>query len=156
RRPDIDRLLQLAFPGHAFPDDFADLVFARTEGSPLFVADLLRYLRERAVLTDSSGRWSLAGGVPDLHRELPESIRSMIQRKLEPLHEDDRPLLAPASVQGHEFDSAVLAGALALDAADVEERLQVLDRVHGLVRLVRESEFPDHTLTLRHAFVHVL
>jgi predicted ATPase len=43
-----------------------------------------------------------------------------------------------------------------LDTAEVEERLQVLDRVHGLVRPVREYEFPDHTLTLRHAFVHAL
>jgi predicted ATPase len=33
---------------------------------------------------------------------------------------------------------------------------QALDRAHGLVRLVREYEFPDRTLTLRYAFVHVL
>jgi adenylate cyclase len=38
----------------------------------------------------------------------------------------------------------------------VEERLQVLDRVHGLVRLVRESAFPDRAPTQRYAFVHVL
>jgi hypothetical protein len=29
----------------------AALVHARTEGSPLFMADLLRYLRDRQVLT---------------------------------------------------------------------------------------------------------
>src|SRR5262249_27137967 len=40
--------------------------------------------------------------------------------------------------------------------AAVEERLQVLDRVHNLVRLVREHELPDRTLNLRCAFVHVL
>ena len=32
----------------------------------------------------------------------------------------------------------------------------MLERVHGLVRLVREQEFPDGTLTLRYGFVHVL
>src|SRR5262249_47818609 len=64
--------------------------------------------------------------------------------------------LAAASVQGHEFDSAAVAGAMVLDPAEVEERLQHLDRVHNLVRLVREHEFPDRTLTLRYAFVHVL
>ena len=42
------------------------------------------------------------------------------------------------------------------DPADVEERLQRLDRVHGLVRLLREDEFADRTLTLRYSFVHVL
>jgi predicted ATPase len=152
----IEQYLALAFPEHNFPADFADLILARTEGNPLFMVDLLRYLRERGVVAESGGQWSLMRALPDLWRELPESVRSMIQRKLERLGEADRRLLAAASVQGYEFDSTIVAGALGLDAADVEERLQVLDRVHGLVRLVREYEFPDHTLTLRYAFVHAL
>ena len=80
----------------------------------------------------------------------------MIQRKIDQLGEEDRRLLVAASVQGSEFDSAVVAQALALDAADVEERLEGLERVHAFVRLVREHEFPDRTLTLRYRFVHVL
>jgi serine/threonine protein kinase/predicted ATPase len=155
-RADVDRYLALAFPGHAFSDDFAELVYSRTEGSPLFLVDLLRYLRERGVISESGGRWSLARELPDLRRECPGSVRGMIERKLDRLEAGDRRLLAAAAVQGPEFDSAVVAAALNQDAADVEERLQVLDRVHGLVRLVRESEFPDRTLTLRYAFVHAL
>ncbi|MCI0458902.1 MAG: protein kinase [Gemmataceae bacterium] len=155
-RADIDRYLALAFPGHALPADFAELIHARTEGSPLFMVDLLRYLRERGVIAESGGRWSLAQELPDLRQELPESARVVIQRKLDRLDDVDRWLLAVASVQGHEFDSAAVAGAISLGAAEVEERLQVLDHVHGLVRQVREYEFPDGTLTLRYAFVHVL
>jgi adenylate cyclase len=155
-RPDIERYLDLAFPGHAFPADFADLVLSRTEGNALFMADLLRFLREHGVVAEMDGRWSLARPLPDLWRELPGSIRGMIQRKLERLSDDDRRLLAAAAVEGHEFDSTAVAGALELGAAEVEERLQILDRVHGLVRLVREYEFPDRVLTLRYAFVHVL
>jgi adenylate cyclase len=153
---EIQAYLELAFPHHAFPPDFADLIYARTEGSPLFLVDLLRYLRERGVIAEVAGRWSLVQDLPDLRRELPSSVRSMIQRKLDRLEEEDRALLAAASVQGHEFDSAVVAGALGLHAAEVEERLQTLDRVHGLVRSVREHEFPDRTLTVRYIFVHIL
>src|SRR5262249_22134630 len=68
----------------------------------------------------------------------------------------DRRLLSVASVQGYEFDSGVVARVLDLDAADVEEQLEALDRVHALVRLRREQEFPDGTLVLRYQFVHVL
>src|SRR5207249_2295221 len=46
--------------------------------------------------------------------------------------------------------------ALMLDPAHVEEQLEGLERVHAFVRLVREHEFPDWTLTLRYRFVHVL
>src|SRR5581483_5620678 len=101
-------------------------------------------------------QWRLARDLPDLRRELPESVRSTIQQQLERLDDGDRRLLTGGSVEGPEFDSAVVAGALSLNAAEVEERLQVLDRVHGLVRRVREAEFPDRTLTVRYAFVHVL
>jgi predicted ATPase len=45
---------------------------------------------------------------------------------------------------------------LGLDAAEVEEQFEGLERVHAFVRLVREQEFPDWTLTLRYRFVHVL
>ena len=47
----------------------------------------------------------------------------MIQRKIDQLGEDDRRLLVAASVQGYEFDSAVVARVLERDAAQVEERL---------------------------------
>jgi predicted ATPase len=155
-RPDLDRYLALEFPGHGFPEQFAALVHARTEGSPLFMADLLRYLRDRQVLTPEQGRWTLRESVPDLLRDLPESVRGMIQRKIDQLGDDDRRLLVAASVQGNEFDSAVVARVLGRDAAEVEERLDELDRVHAFVRLAREQEFPDRTLTQRYRFVHVL
>jgi predicted ATPase len=80
----------------------------------------------------------------------------MVGRKLDQLADADRQLLMAASVQGREFDSAVVARVLARPAAEVEERLDALERVYGLVRLTREHEFPDHTLTLRYGFVHVL
>ncbi len=155
-RADVEAYLALAFPGHAFPADFAALIHARTEGNPLFMADLLRYSRERGVIAEAEGRWGLARGLPDLGREMPESVRGLIRRKLERVSEEGRRLLAAAAVQGPEFDSAVVAGALQMAPADVEESLQSLDRVHGLVRLVRQSELPDRTLTLRYAFVHIL
>ena len=94
--------------------------------------------------------------MPDLQRELPESVRGMIQRKVDQLSTADRHLLMAASVQGPEFDSAVVARLLGREPADVEERLEVLERVHYLVRLVREQAFPDGTLTVRYGFVHVL
>jgi predicted ATPase len=155
-RADLDRYLALEFPDHGFPEEFVALIHARTEGSPLFVSDLLRYLRDRQVLTQEQGRWMLQRSLPDLRRDLPESVRGMIQRKIDQLGEDDRRLLVAASVQGYEFDSAVVARVLERDAAEVEDRLDELDRVHAFLRLVGEQEFPDRTLTLRYRFVHVL
>ncbi len=155
-RDDLERYQALTFPEHRFPADFTELLHSRTGGNPLFMVELLRYLRDQGVLAEEGGRWVLARAIPDLARELPESVRSMVQRKIDQLSEADRQLLVAASVQGQEFDSAVLARVLNQDAADVEERLEALERTFAFVRLLREQEFPDGTLTLRYAFVHLL
>jgi predicted ATPase/predicted Ser/Thr protein kinase len=155
-KEDVDRYLALEFPDHRFPEAFGDLVHAKTEGSPLFMVDLLRYLRDRGVIADLQGHWALARSVGDMERDLPESVRATIQRKIERLDEIDRRLLVAASVQGHEFDSAIVAEAIAMDPADAEERLDLLDRVHAFVRRVGEGELPDRTLSIRCRFVHVL
>ncbi|MEK7832258.1 MAG: hypothetical protein AAB401_14280, partial [Acidobacteriota bacterium] len=80
----------------------------------------------------------------------------MIERKIAQLSQDDRKLLTCASVQGYEFDSAVVAQVLNLDADEIEERLEKLERVFAFVKLTSESEFPSHELTLKYRFVHVL
>ena len=151
-RADLDRYLALEFPGHCFPEEFAALVHARTEGSPLFMADLLRYLRDRQVLAQEQGRWTLGRSIPDLGRDLPESVRGMIQRKIGQLGDDDRRLLVAASVQGIDFDSAVISKALDLDQADVEDSLEATQRTRGIVQSVGELELPDGMLTVRYRF----
>jgi serine/threonine protein kinase/tetratricopeptide (TPR) repeat protein len=167
---EITQYLALKFPRHGFPAEFPRLIHAKTEGSPLFMADLVRYLQHRGVIrvtdldgaptqavrTEIGAAWTLSQTLPDIERELPESVRAMIERKIAQLSEDDHKLLAAASVQGYEFDSAVVAQVLNLEADEVEERLETLDRVFAFVKLTSESEFPNRTLTLKYRFVHVL
>ena len=129
-RKDVEGYLAKEFPEHRFPSALAGLVHARTEGNPLFMADLFRYLRDRHVIAQQDGRWELTRSLTEVERELPESVRSLIARKIERLDERDRRLLTAASVQGHEFDSTTISEALGSDAAEVEERLEALDRVH--------------------------
>ena len=93
------------------------------------MADLVRYLQEKGSIGEVDGQWALEHGLPEIQRELPESVRGMIERKIGQLPEDDHKLLTAASVQGYVFDSAVVAQVLDLPADDVEERLENLERV---------------------------
>jgi serine/threonine protein kinase/tetratricopeptide (TPR) repeat protein len=155
-RSDVERYLGLKYPKHCFPAELPALIHTKTEGSPLFMVDVVQYLQHRQVIAEHQGGWALAASIPAIERNMPESVRSMIQRKIDQLGEEDRWLLVGASVQGYEFDSAVIAKALEIDPADVEERLEPLCRVHAFVQFVEEKELPDGTLTLRYRFVHVL
>jgi predicted ATPase len=155
-RSDVERYLGLKYPEHCFPAELPALIHTKTEGSPLFMVDVVHYLQDRQVIAEHQGRWALAASIPEIERNMPESVRSMIHRKIDQLGDEDRRLLVGASVQGYEFDSAVIARALGIDPADVEERLETLCRVHAFVQFVEEKELPDGTLTQRYRFVHVL
>ena len=155
---DIEDYLSLVFAGHRFPPELKALIYAKTEGSPLFMADLLGYLRDQKVIDEDEddGVWYLTESLPDIEHELPQSVSGMIERKIDRLSDAERRLMLAASVQGCEFHSAVLSKVLQQDPADVEESLEQVGRVHALIRPVGEEEFPDGTFGMRCRFVHVL
>ncbi|MBZ5615740.1 MAG: AAA family ATPase [Acidobacteriia bacterium] len=155
---DVERYIALEFLGHYFPREFAGLIHARTEGNPLFMVDLLRYLRDRKVIVKPEGdeNWRLAQSLPDLSRNIPPSMSSVIERKIEQLSDRDREVLTAASVQGYECDSAAVARALEGENMEIEEVLDRLERVHGFVKRMSEDELPGGAPTVRYRFVHVL
>ena len=153
---DVERYLELVCSDHKFPPTFARLVHARTEGNALFMTDLIQYLKDRGVIRQTEDGWIVTELLHEVERTLPESVRSIVQRKIDQLEEADRKVLVAASVQGFDFDSASISQVLKIDPADLEEHLDRLERVHAFVRFVEEKQLPDRTLTLRYRFVHVL
>ena len=153
---EIGNYLEIEFPDHRFPKTFSKLIHARTEGSPLFMVDLLQDLQSRGVIEEASSGWQLTQSVADIKLELPDSVKGMIDRKIKQLSEDDRSLMIAASIQGFEFDSVVVGKMLETDEEEVEERLQKLEQDHRFVQFIEEDEFPDRTLTVRYRFVHSL
>ena len=150
----VERYIALQFPEHAFPSGFAGMIHDRTDGNPLFMTDVLRDLRRRQIIQQHDGRWTIAEQMSAIAKELPESVRSLIQRKMDALEDTDRRLLGAASVQGMDFDSAIVAAVLQFDEEEVETRLERLEREHALVRYVGELECPDRSLTLHYRFAH--
>lgn len=149
----IGRYLALQFADHGFPRGFAGVIHQRTEGHPLFVVDLLRDLRRRQVVRQQDGKWVITEDLTALQKALPESVRSLVQRKVDALDDSDRRLLGAAAVQGVDFDSAVLSTVLNRPEEDVEDQLERLEREHALVRFVEEQE-THRQLTLRYRFAH--
>ena len=153
---DVERYLDMEFPGHELPAAFSALIHEKTGGSPLFMVDLLRDLKARGAISCVAGIWKMAKSISDITKELPETVKSTIARKLDLLDDTDRRLLTTASVQGYEFDTLVLSDVLEIDAADVEERIDALANTHHLARNIGTAEGVDRSLTVRYRFVHGL
>ena len=120
------------------------------------MVDLVRDLRDRGLIKADGDGWVLAKPALDIARTLPASIRSLIEQKLDSLQEEDRRLLTAASVQGVQFDAAIVARALDMDPIALEDRFILLERVHALLRLAGEAPLPDGTPSSQYRFVHAL
>ncbi|MCA1602554.1 MAG: protein kinase, partial [Acidobacteria bacterium] len=152
----ISGYLDACFAPNDFPRELSALIERKTEGHPLFATNLVQYLAERGDIAKANEHWTLVRPLSEMDLEAPESVRSMIRKKIETLGEEDRRALQYASVEGEEFTSTVLARLLGVDDMDLEERLDALDKVHHLIETISEDELPDGALTMRYRFAHAL
>src|SRR5579883_1757200 len=156
---DVQEYLSKRFSGNIFPPDLSILLHRKTGGNPFFVTEVVQYLVSRGVVTDtvsSDKRWCLAMAPPDIGRELPSSISTMIQVNINRLAERERTALLAAALQGEEFESAVIARVLSMDAADVEATLEGIERKHRLISFVANRRFGQKAHTVRYRFLHTL
>jgi DNA-binding winged helix-turn-helix (wHTH) protein/tetratricopeptide (TPR) repeat protein len=156
---DVSAYIDLTFPNHCFPAGFAESIHERTEGNPLFMVDLLAHFRRRELIgyDEEKGCWTVRRPVDPSKESIPDSIESLIRFKIRNIGQSKQDLLACASVQGPEFDSAVVAKTLGIDQSRAEEQLQELERIHGLVRRLESGS--THRLRApfeRYQFIHIL
>ena len=107
-----------------------DIIYQRTRGNPFFVEEVLRLLHERKVVVDTDAGVDLK---EPASLAMPESVKTVINERVERLGKDAMELLRMASVIGREFPLRVLEEF----AGDQEEKLiSVMDRCerYGLVR----------------------
>jgi tetratricopeptide (TPR) repeat protein len=135
------------------PWGLAEAVHRQTEGNPLFVQEVVRYLAEEGLITRKEGRWRSTKDTP-LEISIPEGLRDVIGKRLSLLSKECNQLLSVASVIGREFvletlkavagikeDTFVDALKEAVQLSVLEERSQV-----GVVRYRFTHAFFRQTL----------
>ena len=155
-REHIAEYVDATFSPNDFPLDLTSLVHEKTEGHPLFAANLLQYLGEQGDLSKVNGRWTLVRPLSEMDLTVPESVRAMISKKMDALDPEERRALQFASIEGTEFLSSVVAKLLDVDEIDLEESLARIGKSHRLIDIQGEEELPDGTLATRYRFSHAL
>ncbi|TET14907.1 MAG: zinc-ribbon domain-containing protein [Dehalococcoidia bacterium] len=149
---EVRRMLE-SITQESVPWGLAEVVHRQTEGNPLFVQEVVRYLAEEGLITRKEGRWRPTRDTP-LEMSIPEGLRDVIGKRLSLLSPECNQLLAVASVIGREFaletlkaiagiNEDVFANALkeAVRLSVLEERSQ-----RGLVRYRFTHAFFRQTL----------
>ncbi|HEY8691477.1 MAG TPA: AAA family ATPase, partial [Chloroflexota bacterium] len=142
---EVQRMLS-AIAGQDVPWSLAEGVHRQTEGNPLFVQEVMRYLAEEGLIKRDGGRWQANAGVTLLDN-IPEGLRDVIGRRLSRLSADCNRVLTVAAVIGREFDLATLVGV----SGEGEER--VVDLLDEAVRVAVLQE-QAKVGALRYRFAH--
>jgi class 3 adenylate cyclase/tetratricopeptide (TPR) repeat protein len=120
------------------------------EGNPLYVEQTLRMLVDEGVLQSREGDWIVGGDLSNI--SIPPTIQALLTARLDRLEEEERSIIARASVVGRVFWWGAICE---LSPAETEQA--VTSRLQSLMR--KELIQPDHAeLTTEDAFrfVHVL
>lgn len=138
-------------PGLAGDEEFVRALHARTDGLPLFVADVLSDLAERgegAIDAELSARSRLASVA------IPENLAGIIEQYMQRLTPAERALLEAASVCGVEFRLGTVAQVLQGDGAALGALcVELVRRQRWLTHVPpeRPSTTSDTCYTFRHA-----
>jgi class 3 adenylate cyclase len=118
--------IMAAVAGHELEEDglqLAGQIAQETDGNPFFVGEILRGLSESGALIfdEDTGRWSV-----DRSAEiaLPESVREVIERRVERLGDEALAVLRLAAVIGRSFDLDLLAAILDTDEGALLDQLE--------------------------------
>lgn len=113
--------------GATVPDAVAALVRDKAAGHPLFVGELVRWLRDTGVLVVANGACRLTRDLDDLPQELPGSVEGVILGRLDRLDPAPQLTLRVASVIGPTFSVEALRGIHPLQPAEAVVAAELAD-----------------------------
>jgi class 3 adenylate cyclase len=142
--------IMTALAGHELEADAIELaaqIAAETDGNPFFAGEILRGLSESGglVFDEASARWSVDTSAGIM---MPESVRDVIERRVERLGEESHEALRLAAVVGREFDLELLSAVVEIDEA------RLLDHLEAAVAASVLAESSEQVGRFR--FVHAL
>jgi tetratricopeptide (TPR) repeat protein/archaellum biogenesis ATPase FlaH len=142
---EVRRMLE-GITRESVPWGLAEAVHRQTEGNPLFVQEVVRYLAEEGLITQKEGRWRPAKDTP-LEMNIPEGLRDVIGKRLSLLSKECNQLLSVASVIGREFSLETMKAVINIP----EDTF-----VNALKEAVRLSVLEERSQvgTIRYRFTH--
>jgi hypothetical protein len=138
--PEVQRMLQ-AITGQAVPGSLAESIHRQTEGNPLFVQEVVRYLVEEGHLGHGQGTVALSSIA------IPEGLRDVIGRRLSRLSPECNRVLAVAAVIGRDFGLETLQTVAEMSEEEIVSAIE--EAVH--VGVLEEQSRPG---VIRYRFAH--
>jgi len=138
---DINKHVNMIFPGIKFPRRTAHEMAALTEGNPLFISEILRKMVNDRKIFQEGSKWRMTAIEKNY---FPRSLEEIIQQKMTLLDEESRQFIDRASAFGESTSLSMLAGFSKEQSAKIYDYLNEAV-AHGIVR----SDFSETDENIR-------
>ncbi len=144
---EVRRMLE-SITREEIPWSLAEAVHRQTEGNPLFVQEVVRFLVEEGLMKQQDGQLRPTKDTP-LEMNIPEGLRDVIGKRLSLLSKECNQLLSIAAVIGREFAMDTLR---AISNIDEEVFVNSLKEAVQLSILEERSQVGSIRYRFTHAF----
>jgi adenylate cyclase len=144
-RTEVAGMLTALGPSHP-PARLVDRFADHTGGNPFFVAELFRHLKDEGRLFDANQQWTRQLDFDEI--ELPDTVRVVLERRLQRVSSETQDVLKAAAVIGRHFEPDLLEDVAAIDsdtlitALDEAERARIVKGPSGRREITWRFEHP--------------
>jgi len=125
--------------GRPINTKFIDLIYEETKGNPFFIEEVIKSLVEEGKIDIDDENWDEKLNISTI--EIPDSIRTTIETRIERLGEVDLSVIWHAAVISSEFKFSTLASVVNIDE---EELVSSLDRLLFAKLIIEDPEKEDY------------
>ena len=134
---------------------WAQLIYDRTEGNPLFLVNVVEALTRDGWLPDS-GENRQQQDIEHAIKSIPDNLRLVIEEQCDALPLEAQQILTAGSVAGTNFAVEAVSVALHQTAEEVEEQCHQLVQQGQFLRPEGIREWPNRRVTAQYSFIHAL
>ena len=132
------------------------MLYARTQGNPLFLGTMVADLVQRGVLREGPTGWECTTALDTATVGVPETLRHLIEQQFERLAPAAQRVVEAASVAGVDCAAAAIAAGVGTSVEDVDTRCATLARQGQFVQAHGTVTWPDGAVSSRYRFGHAL
>lgn len=135
---DVTEMIERILEQGDVPKEFCELIYEKTLGNPFFVEEVIKSLKEEEVIHRKANKWSIRQ-ISKI--EFPETIKSVIRKRLSRLDEESRKILTTASFIGNDFTFEALREATGFEEATLLQLMESMFKTELIkARVIRGED----------------
>jgi DNA-binding winged helix-turn-helix (wHTH) protein/tetratricopeptide (TPR) repeat protein len=153
---DVSEYLAIKFVGGDFPSGFANLIYRRSGGNPLFMVTILQDMVKKRLIAQADGRWTLGVALEDVELSVPETLDQLIEMQFQQLSALEQCILRSASVAGERFSVWAISTSAEFESGSIDDACERLAERLQFIKAVGIHKLANGHISAHYDFRHSL